>query len=88
MFRITEEELQGFIDGANSPSFAFLGMSVGAAICFGSVVFSVDLKDRPFALFCALFVLSVQLTIFFSFQYHRERHSNTQRAERIRRQRV
>ncbi len=54
----------------NSPVFpvAFCGMAFGAVVSFGAVVFSTPLPTNPHAVFFALFIGAIVLTVFFGIQ--------------------
>jgi len=66
VYPVFEHEIQGLQFYSPTLPLTFFGVSAGAAVSFGSVVFSSSLPQERFPVFNALFWVSVVLALFFA----------------------
>ena len=88
MYNITEQELDNLSAGFTSIRATFLGIALGALVTVLSVLLTIDLSDRGFAVFIGGVVTSGGFTLFFGvgFIVDLKRYSN--RVNTIKRRRT
>lgn len=86
LYALNEDQLTRLEQGANSASLGFLGLTGGVAFSDLTTIMTVDLPDRELAVFWAFFVSTTILSIWFAYQWRRDKKSMTDLLARIREQ--
>jgi hypothetical protein len=86
LYALNEDQLTSLERGASSASLGFLGLTGGIAFSALTTIMTVDLPDRTLAVFWAFLVATTVLSLWFAYQWRRDKKSMDTLTTRIREQ--
>ena len=86
LYGLSEDQLASLEKEASSASLGFLGLTGGIAFSALTTIMTVDLPDRTLGVFWAFLVGTAGLSLWFAYQWRREKQSIDALLARIREQ--
>jgi len=86
LYALNEDQLSRLEQGASSASLGFLGLTGGIAFSALTTIMTVDLPERTLGIFWAFLVSTAGLSMWFTYQWRRDKKATEALLARIREQ--